>query len=282
MWQTVYPKLKKGDIEMKQLNLITIACSMILFIANSVLGQTQVDVSINFTDDIMIETTFGVYTDSEGIIPIGTAIELDNCGYKISEDRRFLAGKLYVKLNEGNYGKWYLGVYTSNEVSNYDDWRNARFNLYNCSHLFLDEVNELGKPIERYIVWKYHNYVIDGIYGYSSSGYTVPDTGYPIGHEIAEIEWGGYGSFKYFVNIDPTPREVNKCGAFDDLTDNEGLTSYQSIEEMLNTLKYASIAMYEDNLLSNDPIEIAIGVDTSTTNRLGVYKTTLNFELYMR
>lgn len=263
---------------MKKAITSVMAFGVVLALAAGAYAQTSVDVSVDFNGGADIDTSFAVYTDAAGTVPVGSAIELDNNGYIIVDDHRYVAGKLYADITEGNYGRWYLGVYTSNEAAGYDTNDPADdYNAPNGSDLFIDELDELGNKLERSLIWKYRNSVLFG---------TSPQS---VGDEIDnDTLWSNPNAseWKYFINIDPTPVDSDRSGVFADLTDmtNEwdGSAAYASTADMLATLEFASLAMYAWNFDSSVLAEIVIGIDTGSSDRKGTYKSTLNFEVYYR
>lgn len=158
-----------------------IAVCLIVCAAQAVFAQNQsLPAWVDFNTD-EANTTFGLYTTETGS-ELWTSIELDNGSPAIAFGQRvaYVATQNYfVEVMPGNYGKWYLVVYTTNESrSDVGD----SFNPSNTSNLFLQDGS--GQSC----IWKYRKEV------------TFGREDNPVGSIIPDTVWEEE-AYRYFVNV---------------------------------------------------------------------------------
>ncbi len=126
------------------------ACAVVALASAAFAQQTQsLTAEVYFTAP-QTTTTFALYTTETGSTP-WTEIELDNGDAGDiefnSNVKYYAAGSYWVDVDPGNYGKWYLCVYTANAYRPAPDPN--PFNPENGSNLF--NTDDSGKSC----VWKY-------------------------------------------------------------------------------------------------------------------------------
>ncbi len=131
--------------------------------------------SVEFVSE-PIPATFTVYTSQTGSTQLD-GLRLSSGNHQISELIYYVAGAMYVDVDPGSYGKWYLTMYTQHPLG------------YPVSELF----NET--TLTDVLIWKYRN---ESIFGYDSS---------LIGETIHPVAWRGMTTppidpeYRYFVHI---------------------------------------------------------------------------------
>lgn len=161
-----------------------IATCAVVAMASAAFAQLEIqslEASVTFQAQ-ETPTTFSLYTAPTGTTP-WTAIELDNGAaanpdIAFGADVRYIASQnYYVEVEPGNYGNWYLCVYTSNASE-------PTFNPENGSNLFLYDGSKQS------CIWKYRNSVI-----FDSETRAV-------GTSLPAYDWSGDdASYKYFANV---------------------------------------------------------------------------------
>ncbi len=216
----------------------------VVALTSAAFAQTSLTASVTFEGQD-IPTTFGLYTDNDGTNTAWTAIELDNGasgGISLSDDVRYVATQnYYVDVDPGNYGNWYLCVYTDTASS-------LTFNPEGGSNLFLYDGS--GQSC----IWKYRNAAIFD-----------PETRAK-GATIPAADWSGNDAlYKYFVNV-PSPGTAAEIAAITTPTE--------------DVLGFSSIVNYKTSWDYDVYIAMTFAIDMSTVIRQGQYTANVVFEVY--
>ncbi len=212
-------------------------------VVNTAFAQTSrnIPVSLTLTGDQVAQ--FEVYPDATSTTPL-TSLTLISGGHTINDNVKYIAGEVYLDIQPGNTGSWYLLIYTANDVS--DDYYYPGVFTIDQGNLLLANDGSTAS-----LHWKYNNPLR-----------LEPEVN-AVGTELGLYNWiGDNPNYIFMVNNDPT---------------NPTPDIHDYINAQIMTYKSNQYNTYFD---FDQRARITFGVDLTSSCRAATYEANLVFEVY--